>query len=59
MLVFNGAATVWRKPVFCTYKGTHVFHMVHCKPHGIESSWRKMAIEKWFSWASSVDLFCL
>lgn len=52
---YGEAATVWRKPVLCT----HVFHMVHCKLHGIESSWRKMAIEKWFSWASSVDLFCL
>lgn len=45
--------------VLHTQKGTHVFHMVHCKLHRIESSWRKMAIEKWFSWASSVDLFCL
>lgn len=45
--------------VLHTQNGTHVFHMVHCKLHGIESSWRKMAVEKWFSWASSVDLFCL
>lgn len=59
LFFYDGAATVWRKPVFCTHKGTHVFHMVHCKLHRIESSWRKTVIEKWFSWASSVDLFCL